>query len=474
MVLSNPAVLKVFALQCNLFSMGKVTVENRKTKEPIEEDPFLDLLNSPNPFTKTESQFLWDFMFWNMLGTSYCYVDSAVPEKVGNKMYFLDPSKIEWPFGLEAKKDKMIFSDSALRDIMKTTITYRYEDGTKFEFPFDRLVITHDLTNTVGNFFKGTSRLDALYKIISNTEYTLDADNINIRYSGKFLVGADKQVGANTKLGLSDDEKKDISDKIDTNEKNVWPVNSMLKIQRFVSDMANLELSEKYLHLYFVIGNMYDIPRDVLEAYSSSTYENQEKARAAHVDYTLSPKGNQFMDSYEIHFGYKKAGKNIKISWDHLPFVQVFAKEKMETKKATVDTLNSLLGLGVSIENANKFLGTEFEIEPPKDIAEENKSPETLAAQAALRGSVGGVQGILAVQASVSAGTTTYEAALQILTIIYGFTEEQAIGLLGKPEEQEDEQGQAQGGQGANQESEESEGESSSQSGDNQKIRLIR
>ena len=62
MVLSNPAVLKVFALQCNLFSMGKVTVENKKTKEPIEDDPFLNVLSEPNPFGN-ESQFLWDFMF---------------------------------------------------------------------------------------------------------------------------------------------------------------------------------------------------------------------------------------------------------------------------------------------------------------------------------------------------------------------------------------------------------------------------
>jgi hypothetical protein len=432
MVLSNPAVLKVFALQCNLFSMGKVKV-TKESGEEIEDDPFLSLLRKPNPFTKTESQFLWDFMFWNMLGTSYTYVDSKDVGRKLNKMYFLDPSKIEWPMELETKKDKMIFSESAVNDIMKTEITYRYQDGTTFKFPFDRLVISHDLTNSIGNFFKGPSRLDALYKIISNAEYTLDAENINIRYSGKFLAGADKQIGQTTKLGFGDAEKTDLETKIDSNEKNVWAVNSMVKIQRFVSDMAALKLPEQYLHLYFLIGNMYDIPRDVLEAYNSATFENQEKARAAHVNYCLEPKGEQFMDAFEEHFEYRGQGKKIDIDWGHLPFVQIFAKERIETKKATVETLNSLLTVGVSIDDANKYLETDFVIEPPQDIAEENKSPETLAAQAALRGSVGGVQGILAVQASVAAGTTDYNAAISILTVIYGFTGQQAIDLLGQP-----------------------------------------
>jgi hypothetical protein len=380
MILSNPAVLKVFALQCNLFSMGKVKV-TKESGEEIPDDPFLNLLRKSNPFTKTESQFLWDFMFWNMLGTSYTYVDSKIVDRPQNKMYFLDPAKIEWPQDLEKKKDKMVFSDGEVKDIMKTQIVYRYADGTEFKFPFDRLVISHDLTNSVGNWFKGPSRIDALYKIVSNAEYTLDADNINIRYSGKFLVGSDKAVGQSIKVGMSTDEKEDIIDKIDTDKKNVFPLQSMVKIQRFVSDMAALELSQKYLHLYFIIGNMYDIPRDVLEAYASATYENQEKARAGHVAYTLDPKGEQFMDAFEDHFGYREQKKKIDISWDHLSFVQIFAKERVETKQATINALNSLLAMGVDIKQANEYLETEFEIKKPETTTPENGQGQTESGQ---------------------------------------------------------------------------------------------
>lgn len=59
---------------------------------------------------------------------------------------------------------------------------------------------------------------------------------------------------------------------------------------------------------------------------------------------------------------------------------------------------------------------------------------ETQLAQAELKGSVGGVQSLLEVQSSFAAGTTSYESAIAILDLIFGFNREQAIRLLGKPE----------------------------------------
>lgn len=61
----------------------------------------------------------------------------------------------------------------------------------------------------------------------------------------------------------------------------------------------------------------------------------------------------------------------------------------------------------------------------------------TAQAQAQLKGSVGGVQSLLEVQASYATGTTDYESAIAILDLIFGFNREQAIRLLGSPEKTE-------------------------------------
>lgn len=357
-VLSSPAVLKVFALQCDLFSLGKVYVYDDEENE-IEDDPFCDLMKHPNPF-QARSQFLWDFMFWNMLGTSYCYVDSKFVD-VKNKLYFLDPCKIEWPLEFEKMKDHLVFSDAEIKERGKKTIKYRYEDGTVFPFALNKLIITTDLTNGLGNWYKGPSRIDALYKIISNSEHALDSKNINLRYSGKFLVGSQNDT---TKIGLGKEEKDDIEAKIDSDgPKKVWALKTMVQIRRFVDDFKSLELGKSYLEDYFLIGNMYGIPRDVLEAYNSATYENQEKARAAHVNYCFEPKGNQFMDSFENHFAYSEQKKNILMDWSHLPFMQVFESERVDVQGKKIAAFKAMIDMGISVENANAFLDTDFEIE---------------------------------------------------------------------------------------------------------------
>jgi hypothetical protein len=363
MALTNPAMLKVIAIQCDLFSLGKITVEDANGKE-IETDPFLNLIGSPNPF-QTKSQFLWDAMFWEMLGNAYCYIDSKVVDGINNKLYFLDPSKMHWPQAMQKDADKLMFSGSSLADLKKSNITYRYTDGTSIEIPLDRIIHIADLTNGVGNWLKGPSKVDALTKIISNSEHAIDAKNINVRYSGKFLVGAKTDP---SKMGLGDEEKKSIRDNVDDQDQRVWPVKADINIRRFVEDMGALRLGEAYLEDYFIIGSMYGIPRDVLEAYQSSTYENQEKARASHVSYCLEPKGNDLMDRFERHFNYVKDGKNIKICWNHLPFMQVFEKDKNDAKKSKADTLVSLINLGVPIKECNEFLGTDFTIEKPEVV----------------------------------------------------------------------------------------------------------
>ncbi len=53
-------------------------------------------------------------------------------------------------------------------------------------------------------------------------------------------------------------------------------------------------------------------------------------------------------------------------------------------------------------------------------------------AQANLKGTVGGVDGILSIQEKVAMGVTQYDAGLEILMEIYGFEEEKAKSILGK------------------------------------------
>lgn len=71
---------------------------------------------------------------------------------------------------------------------------------------------------------------------------------------------------------------------------------------------------------------------------------------------------------------------------------------------------------------------TDKIVEVPEEV-----DSKTQDAQAVLRGSVGGAQMILTVQQSFAAQTTSFESAISIFELIYGFTREEAIKLLGNP-----------------------------------------
>jgi hypothetical protein len=88
---------------------------------------------------------------------------------------------------------------------------------------------------------------------------------------------------------------------------------------------------------------------------------------------------------------------------------------------------------------------TELALLPYSFIADAEQAPvstgETVTTEMAvesgidykskLKGTVGGVQGILEIKKSVIAGDTDYESALSMLDLIYGFDEEQSRRILG-------------------------------------------
>jgi len=106
--------------------------------------------------------------------------------------------------------------------------------------------------------------------------------------------------------------------------------------------------------------------------------------------------------------------------------MKLFYSEQTETEREELQEALALLGFPVIIK-------------PIVEVAEvSTDTPEVndaiANAQAALRGSVSGVQALLAIQASVAAGTTDIESAIAMLINIFGFSREVSAALLGKPE----------------------------------------
>lgn len=347
-VLTNPAALTVFKLQCDLFSLGEIKIKG----DPDGTAPILDKLKNPNPF-QGERQFLWDYLFNLMLGYTFLEAGSKVITSANN-LYWLSPANIEFPEPLRNMLDRQYQSQQKVSELLEQELHYTNYDSTIRKIKLKTLGRFSDLSNGIYNWYAGPSVLDALFKIITNSELSLDAKNINLDFSGKFVVSGMVKDDDIYQQNLSDGEQKSIEDAVQ-GEKQVTAVKTPISIARYVEDMAKLELDKSYLTSYYKIGKIFGIPRDVLEANleKGSTFDNQASARAAHVEYTLSPKGKDLTEGLKKYFDLDI---DLEMSWDHLNFSQETKKDQMANVKSMAAAIKTLRDSGVSDESINDLL----------------------------------------------------------------------------------------------------------------------
>jgi len=335
--LSNPAFLKVLSMNCDLFSLGKI---NEYQNNELKEIDFLYSQKKKPNFYQTWTQWTWEYMFYRMIfGYSVLRRNGNILND-NNQIYWLNPANIDWD---EKKFSKFTNSVANFNEQQRQTIKYTHPDGSTEKIALSELTFIQEMTNTAtGNFYKGVSKMDALYKVLSNSESALDAKGVNLDFAKKFLVSGKTDPNNISAIPMGEGEKESIETKVQSN-KNVHATKSPVTLDRFVKDIAKLELDESFREDYFTIGSMYNIPRDVLEAsLEGSTYENQEKATMRHVDYSMRPAGSALTDVLEDIFSYQ----DLRTEWNHLSFNQFAELQREERKKVQLENIKLAIDLG--------------------------------------------------------------------------------------------------------------------------------
>lgn len=352
-VMNNPAVLINFRLISDLGSLGRV--HSFKGNVINQTDFLYTIRKKPNYFQSWE-QFFKDYYYWVNMGTAYLYDSTTanIPSDV-DQLYWLHPHRLE--FSPEQKKalGGLIDGKSDYRKLMSSQVTYHQPNGSKKQIPLAHVKPFFSLSNGLsGNWFEGDSFLDALYKIIANSDSSLDSLGTNLKYSQKFGVSAktDKQ-NLNDFPTMGDTEKSDVEQKI-ASKKEVTVSKSPLNIEPFVKNLSNLKLDEIFLTQYFIIGKTLGIPRDVSEAYLSggATFENQDKSFIKFISTGLQPLGDMlvahFMDSWKF--------EDLQITWKHLPAYQSVKNEQETSRKTALENLKIAMELGLDDKEKQRLL----------------------------------------------------------------------------------------------------------------------
>lgn len=334
-ILKSPACLLVFSLQADMFSLGKI---NSKDQPEI----LKTLRRKPN-YKSGWTQFYWDYMFWTMMGTAYLYKPGGSIFDDNNAIEWLNPAKLMWEPSLVQKMADFILTKSSYKEIKKQAVRYTQSNGKVKYIPLSEITPIHDLSAGMNdNFYVGVSRVDALYKIIVNSEELLDAENINIRFSGKWMVSGKQDPNNVLQNPMDQREKDDIEQKID-NGRNVQANKSMIDIKRFTDNLAAQKFDDAFWAQVYTIAKMFGIPKDIVEAYQTggkgATYENQEKSMVRHIENTFKPKGEVLCDTIEDLFD--NVPDDLNMSWSHMACYNVFEVEKQNV--VTLKLNNAIL-----------------------------------------------------------------------------------------------------------------------------------
>src|SRR5690606_32648100 len=132
----------------------------------------------PNMF-QNRNQFLFDFMFWKMIGNAYAYIESHLIENKNNKGYFLDSEQMNFSPEFDKYRDAIVLSKSMQESINNLEIIYQYHSGGSMSMRWKNILHVPDFSGGSGNWFKGRSKLDALFEVICNSSEALKSKNIN-------------------------------------------------------------------------------------------------------------------------------------------------------------------------------------------------------------------------------------------------------------------------------------------------------
>jgi HK97 family phage portal protein len=202
-----------------------------------------------------------------------------------------------------------------------------------------------------------------------------------------------------------------------------------LELGMNLKDLQSVQARTDHLR---AICALYSVPSQLFGDTASSTYNNVREMKASLYTNAVLPLYIDILSELSrwlIPTGTEK----ITLLEDTIQELQISGEEK---RRAIIEEVNAGI---LSREQALAILHPEIEIVEQLVVAdgEDNLEDDPAAmdanaqAQANLRGSVGGVQGILSIQASFAQGLTTQQSAISILMEIYGFEENVARQILG-------------------------------------------
>lgn len=155
---------------------------------------------------------------------------------------------------------------------------------------------------------------------------------------------------------MEEGDKRDIENNLF--KKDIIATNHSIKSYSLSNDFSKLLLDETFAGDAMKVAAAYGVNRDVLNYYvaGASTYENQIQSVIKWIQGDIQFEADVFSTGLSSYFGYYNAGKEIIMTYDHLPVMQEVEKTRMEKMKLKVEVYKGLIDAGFTPDEAKQLV----------------------------------------------------------------------------------------------------------------------
>jgi hypothetical protein len=370
---------------------------------------FLDMVKHPNP-TQSWADVVYslsvnDALYSNAFG--YCPLRSMNQR---NLFVPLPSDKIQIQTSGKTLKQMDL---NGLIDSYK----FRYDDGEIETLAVEDIIYLATMDGM--NIVKPTSRIDALKYPLSNIKASYHKRNVLLENIGAIGILSAQNSDMGGAIPMTPEEKRTIQrDWFNRSKDEVIITESQVNWQSMSYPTRDLMLFEELNADKMAIIDAYGLNSNLFSSEKGSTFSNvQDSIRMVYTD-TIIPETQQMYDAICHQLGLDKEGIYIEASFDHLPVLQRDELTENQALNSKVNTYNLLLQDGIiSKEQFASELGFELQ---PIDKAEAQQNG-LIQAQTELRGTVGGLNGIIAINTAVSLNQMSRDTAVNTLVNYYGY-----------------------------------------------------
>lgn len=433
---------------------GKVEIYRKKGKGKEDEatSPWATrmrkLMEQPNPLQSWEQFRAQQIVYKKVYG--FCPVLPVVPAGFEFDFSFASTLINLPPWTFNAIPTGKFFGQSSMDGFVKEyTVEILNQKAT---FQPNQLFILSDgfVQDEDQHFLLPKSKLVGLDMAVSNICAAMEADNVLLRKRGPLgFISHDAAAMKDSIAGylpMTQKEKDEIQYNLSQYGLNLQQFQyaisrQAIKWNPMSYDVNQLGTKDTVIAGEKAICHRYGFDYVLYEA-SQSTYANQGGAHKGVYQNNVIPSNEKDMNMYNKFFKSEENNAEIECCFDHLPILQENEMEKATAARAWNEALAMEYEAGLITKNMwltargydTVSDGDTYKTDTNTTLTTDaTATPVDVEAQAKanLKGSVGGVQGILAIQLQVSQGVTDYDAGLAILFEIYGFDDATAKRILG-------------------------------------------